>query len=265
MLQHKDPKRVLLISGGISGTIPELLKYKVDKIYYVEINPWIIEIGKKYSTELTNDKIKIINQDARLYIKNTSEYFDVVLINLPEPSTIQINRFYTAEFFKELKSRLRSGSVISIGLISSADYLSPETRQLKSSIYNTLRSSFKNILIVPGYKDYFIASDSILSINIPQLVEQKGITNRYVNNYYLDENVLSQRSEFILNNLDKTASLNEDFSPTSYHQQLQYWLSYFEINYWLILVIATLTFIFLIFQLNKSASVFLRAVSPLPL
>jgi spermidine synthase len=250
MLQHKNPKRVLLISGGISGTMSELLKYKVDKIFYVETNPWLIEIGKKYSTELTDDKIKIINQDARLYIKTTSEYFDVVLINLPEPSTVQINRFYTTEFFNELKRRLRDGAVISIGLTSSADYLSPEARQLKSSIYNTLTRSFKNILIVPGYKDYFIASDSILSINIPQLTEQKGVVNRYVNHYYLDENVLKQRSLFILNNIDKTTSLNEDFSPISYYQQLQYWLSYFEINYWLIGVIAALIFIFLIFQLN---------------
>ncbi len=250
MLQHQNPKTVLLISGGISGQISEILKYDVKDIIYVEINPWIIYIGKKYSTDLDNVKVEIINRDARLYIKTTVEKFDVALINLPDPATAQLNRYYTTEFFDELKNRLNAGAIVSIGLSSSADYLSPEARQVKSSIYNSLKRSFKNILIVPGYKDYFVASDNILSIDIPRLVYQKNIENKYVNQYYLDKSILIHRSEFILRSLDKTTALNQDFSPISYYQQLVYWLSYFERNYWFPAFIAVLIVAFLISQLN---------------
>jgi spermidine synthase len=250
MLQHQNPKTVLLISGGISGHISEILKYDVKDIVYIEINPWIIDIGKKYSTDLANDKVEIINRDARLYIKTTAEKFDVALLTLPDPTTAQLNRYYTTEFFDELKNRLNTGAVVSIGLSSSADYLSSEARQVKSSIYNSLKRSFKNILIVPGYKDYFIASEEILSIDIPQLAYQKNIENKYINQYYLDKSVLKQRSEFILSGLDKTTAVNQDFSPISYYQQLVYWLSYFEWNYLLPAFIALLIMVFLIFQLN---------------
>jgi spermidine synthase len=250
LVQHRNPRKVLLISGGISGTIPEILKYNIDKITYVEINPRIIEIGRKYTTDLRNDRIEIINQDARLFLKNTIEKYDVVLINLPDPSTIQINRFYTDEFFKELKNRLTAESVISISLSSSADYMSPEARRIKSSIYNTLKQSYKNILIIPGYKDYFIASDGTLSIDIPTLIAQKGLNNKYVNSFYLDKAILSQRSEFVANNLDITTAVNKDFFPISYYQQLMVWLTYFHTDYWLIAIVAGLIFVFLIVQFN---------------
>ncbi|MCD4747469.1 MAG: fused MFS/spermidine synthase, partial [Bacteroidales bacterium] len=103
MVQHTDPKKVLLISGGISGTINEILKYNVNEIDYVEINPWLIDIGKKYARalDLDNEKINIINKDARLFVKKTTNLYDVVLINLPEPTSAQINRYYTVNFFRQ--------------------------------------------------------------------------------------------------------------------------------------------------------------------
>ena len=47
MVQRGSHRRVLLVGGGIAGTPAEILKYGVEGIDYVEINPWIIGIGKK--------------------------------------------------------------------------------------------------------------------------------------------------------------------------------------------------------------------------
>jgi len=233
MIQHPNPKRVLLISGGISGTIDEILKYNIDKIDYVEINPWLINVGKNYSTTLFNQKVNIINQDARLFVKNTYESYDVVLVNLPDPTTAQLNRYYTVEFFNELKSKLNKDAVVSFGFSSSADYMSEEARQVKSIIYNSLRSVFNNIIIVAGIKDYFLVSNADLDIHIGRMIEQKGINNLYVNKYYLDDTVLEHRNKFILSKLSSSTKLNEDFSPVSYYGQLLLWLSYFGFNYWI--------------------------------
>ncbi|MDI6766980.1 MAG: fused MFS/spermidine synthase [Bacteroidota bacterium] len=250
MIQHPNPKKVLLISGGISGTIDEILKYDIDKIEYAEINPWLIDIGKDYSASLFNQKVNIINQDARLFVKNTSESYDVVLINLPDPTTAQLNRYYTIEFFRELKSKLNEDAVVSFGLSSSADYLSEEARQVKSIIYNTIKKVFKNIIIVAGIKDYFLASDGELDIHIGLMIEQRGINNLYVNRYYLDDTILEQRNKFILSNLSGSTKLNEDFSPVSYYRQLLLWLSYFEVNYWIAASSFGIMLIIILFRLN---------------
>ncbi len=74
MVQHPNPKNVLLISGGISGTIDEILKYNIEKVDYVEINPWLINIGKNYPLSKIGElsrKVNVINQDARLFVKST--------------------------------------------------------------------------------------------------------------------------------------------------------------------------------------------------
>ena len=102
MIQHASPRSVLLISGGISGTTQEILKYHVDRIDYVEINPWIIDIGKRYTSALADKRIHIINQDARLYVKTASQKYDVVLINLPDPTTAQLNRVLHPRLFRRI-------------------------------------------------------------------------------------------------------------------------------------------------------------------
>lgn len=257
MVQHPNPKKVLLISGGISGTIDEILKYNIERIDYVEINPWLINIGKSYAPSLLDRRVNVINQDARLFVRNDVDRYDVVLMNIPDPTNAQSNRYYTHEFFQSLKSRLNSGAIISLGLSLSAAYLSEEAKRVKSIIYNTLHASFRKIIIVAGMKDYFIASDNILDIHISRLIEQKGIINIYVNQYYLDDVILEQRNDFILSNLKSSSKLNEDFTPVSYYQQLLLWLSYFEINYWIVVVMFTIILIVILSRLNPiTAGVF---------
>ena len=250
MVQHDTPRSVLLISGGISGTMDEILKYNVDRIDYVEINPWIIDIGRQYTSALADRRVHIINQDARLFIKTALQKYDVVLINMPDPSTAQLNRYYTLGFFEELQRVLNKNAVISMSLVSSADYLSGESRQVRSVMVNTLRSVFKNILIVPGLRDYFLASDGPMDIHIAHLIKKKGIPTTYVNENYLDDELLKQRSESILTTLDKQSPLNEDFTPISYHRQLLYWLSQFQNNYWALAAGGLVVLVFLAGRMN---------------
>lgn len=245
MIQHPDPEKILLISGGISGTIPEILKYDIEEIEYVEINPWIIKLGKKWTGLSENEKVKIIIKDPRIYLKESQEKYDVLLINLPEPKTAQINRYYTLEFFRILKQHMLPGSVLSLSLPTTVNYLSDESNQLNSMIYKTLKEVYKNILFIPGNKNYVLASDETLNIDIPELIEQKGIDNIYVNQYYLDISTLSERSNLIMQQLLPEASINRDFKPACYFQHLKYWMSQFNINYWI-----PLGFILILFLLS---------------
>jgi spermidine synthase len=234
MIQHRQPRNVLLISGGISGTIQEILKYGVDRVDYVEINPWLIEIGRRLTTSLSDDRVHIFNDDARKFVRHTAERYDVVLINVPDPGTAQINRFYTVEFFAQLRAKLTSGAVVSFSLLPSVDYLGHEARQVSSIMYNTVRGSFQNVLIVPGMRNYFLASDGPLHIDIARRIEQRGINNSYVNRYYLDDQILRERSDAIRQSMDAQAGLNRDFTPVAYYRQLLYWLSYFQFSPWIL-------------------------------
>ena len=106
MVQHKSPQKVLVLSGILSGVLDEIGKYPIKEIDYVEVNPEIIKLAKPSQNLDSNIQVNIIEKDALRFLKRNNKKYDVVLINLSKPSTIQLNRYYTSEFFQLLKYNL---------------------------------------------------------------------------------------------------------------------------------------------------------------
>jgi spermidine synthase len=70
MAQRPQARQVLLVSGGISGTAREILKYSVQAVDYVELDPLVLAFGKRYLPEnLVDPRIRVINTDGRLFVK----------------------------------------------------------------------------------------------------------------------------------------------------------------------------------------------------
>ncbi len=251
MIQHPDPDSVLLVCGGISGTLSEIRKYDVELVDYVEINPWIIRIGKEFTSELDDNTINVISQDARRYIRNTDNKYDAVLINIPEPETAQLNRYFTLEFYTELKAVTNSTSVIGLALPSTMNYVSEEASVLYSSVYNTLTGLFDNLLFIPGSNsNYLLASDSQLSLDIPGMMEARGPETVYVNSYYLDSLSLAMRSREIAERIDAAVDMNTDFRPLGYYHHLRLWLSRYDMKYWIVIALTGILLIAAIIRSN---------------
>ncbi|HTY59161.1 MAG TPA: fused MFS/spermidine synthase, partial [Bacteroidota bacterium] len=227
MVQRAAHRRVLLVGGGIAGTPGEILKYGVEGIDYVEINPWIIGVGRTYTRTLDDSRVAVIEADARMFVRSTPHRYDAVIVDLPDPATAQINRFYTLEFFQDLKRVMNDSAVVSISLLPAADYQGTEARGVTSVLYRTLGRVFAHVLIIPGERNYFLASGSPLQSGIARLVEMRGVSTTYVNRYYLDDGRIAARSAEITSALDPHAEVNTDFTPLCYYRQLGYWLSYF--------------------------------------
>ncbi|MFC2131951.1 fused MFS/spermidine synthase [Bacteroidota bacterium] len=240
LVQHPHPKSILLIGGGWFGITDEIIKYAPEILDYVEQNPYLIEIGKKYHKPL-NSKINLINRDASLYLKSSEKKYDVVIINIPPPSTAQLNRYYTYEFFLKLKKHLNSDGIVSLKMPSTLNYISKEAALVQSVIFNTLNRVFNNVIIIPSGANHFIAGDAPLTYKIGEIIDKREIPTKYVNKFYINEFSLIQRADFIINSLDKNAGINYDFKPVAYYNHIAYLLSFFEINeLWLLLSIAVI-------------------------
>ncbi|TSA23806.1 hypothetical protein D4R75_02625 [bacterium] len=257
MVQHPGPRSVLMISGALSGAAREVYKYGVERLEYVEVNPSVIEVAKRYTDVLSNGRITVINQDPRLFVREPGTSYDVILLNELQPATVQANRYYTVEFFEGLRKRMNPGGVLSFGLLPAADYQSEDARRINSTMMNTLKSLFKEVLIVPALKTCFLASDAKLDIRIGKLVEHSGINNTYVNRFYLDDEDLARRSELIHRSLSADAPVNRDFTPVSYYRQIVYWLSYFRSTIWVVAILVLALLVGVTTKLNAiSAGVF---------
>ena len=231
LAQHDFPKNVLLISGGITGLTTEILKYlSIDTIDYIEIDPLIFEIGKRYTNSLNSNHINLITGDPRIFLNDTKRKYDIVISFLPPPSSFYMNRYYTREFMMLVKSKMNPSGVFSFSLPLTANYLNEGSIDMYSSLYNTSQSVFRFVHIFPGLKSYFVTSDHKLSSNICQIIENKFIKTDYVNFYYIDEPDMERRSLGITGQLNSKTVINADFRPTAIAAFEKYWLNRFQLS-----------------------------------
>lgn len=230
LLQHQKPENIMVVSGGINDMATQVLKYKtIRNIDYVEMNPWLAKAEEQFSGKMSIPVLHVIIKDARMWINQSSHYYDVIVVNTPDPSNAQINRYYTFEFFQKAKNALKYGGIFSISLSPTANYMSHEAKEINSMIYLTLRKVFQYVEVIPGERNYFIASDNRVRIDIARCIEETGIENEYVNPYYIDDELLKEQNQQIMNEItNAAASINNDLFPRAYFLQIRYWLTLFK-------------------------------------
>ncbi len=241
MLEHPDPKRVLLIGGGVSGSLGEILKHPVTKADYVELDPLLIELAEKWLDKehlepLHDTKTNIIHIDGRLFVKRSKEKYDAIILDLPEPYTAQLNRFYTLEFFREVWDILGDRGIFSLGVISSANYLSDDHQKFLHCIYKTLASVFPDIITIPTADQMmFISCKSKGILTYDQQILSDRLTERGVQTLYIDAYQMpiwlepwriKSFSERIREPQD--VSINRDFKPISYYYDMILWSAQFS-------------------------------------
>jgi spermidine synthase len=106
LLEHPDPRKVMVIGGGTNGCLLEALKHpSLERIDYLELDPALIEVYRReFPTDWLNtfgdSRIHVHASDGRRFLNSSQEAFDVVIVNVSDPENAQINRFYTAEFLR---------------------------------------------------------------------------------------------------------------------------------------------------------------------
>ncbi|MBN2813507.1 MAG: hypothetical protein JXQ80_05480, partial [Bacteroidales bacterium] len=207
-----------------------VLKYKsVQHIDYVEINPWLVKTETVFTTTHYNPKVKVQINDARKWISQKSGFYDIVLVNAPDPSSAQINRFFTLEFFWQVKNALRPEGVFTLSLSSTANYMSDEARELNQLIYFTLKNVFAHVEVIPGTRNFYTASSMPVTLNIAEMADRLKLNNEYVNSFFMDDQLLFEQHKQIMNNFtDAGSKLNTDHAPLAYFLQIRYWINRME-------------------------------------
>jgi spermidine synthase len=219
MLQSESPEKVVIISGSLKSHLPEILKYPVKNIIYIERDPALSRYEIPVADTLKG-KVVIVNKDAYRYIRNSSEKFDVIILLIPSPSTLLLNRYYTSEFFSAVKKRLKHEGIFMCSPGQGEDYFNKESLNLYSSVYNSLKTSFKNVKPVVGNKLYFIASDKEISVSFCQLAEKRHIQNIYVSSDFLEDKIIAKKSDEVSVLIDPMIKENRSSFPVAcFHSQ----------------------------------------------
>ncbi|MCK5381331.1 MAG: hypothetical protein KAJ81_07655, partial [Candidatus Latescibacteria bacterium] len=246
LLEHPDPRRVLLIGGGIGGGLEQaLLHPSIQHVDYVELDPKVIELGRHYlppgqAALLDDPRVSVHTMDGRRFVQTAQRGYDVVLIVLPAPFTIQLNRFYTLEFYRRVRKILNEGGVFSFGVVSSENYIGDELSDFLSSMYATLHQVFPDIVVVPGDTNHFIAcvKAGLLTRDPSVLIhrlEARRMDLKYLNAYYLPYRMSFERQQYLRSRLSTAEGrpslpvrINRDFEPIGYYYDMVLWSTYFS-------------------------------------
>ena len=107
-------KRVLILGGGDGMAAREVLRYpQIESITLVDLDPRMTTLFNTApmltalnANALSSPKVKIINQDALLWLENHPDMFDLILIDFPDPSNFALGKLYSTAFYRMLEKHL---------------------------------------------------------------------------------------------------------------------------------------------------------------
>lgn len=241
--QRDTIESVLLVSGGVTGIIGEIEKYAVHRIDYVELDPSIITAASHHLKLQFPPSVHVYQQDGRTFIEKATHRYDALILDLPDPSSLQLNRLYTLEFFMRAHSILSDRGIVSFAVQGAENYISDSQARFLSTLYNTLKRVFTHVMIIPGDRNIFIASDGSLSADIVSLITSRNIPTVYVNKNFLDGRLTDERLSFVNRHLIAEVPANQDFRPTAFYFTMRLWLSMFREHFTFPLITVVLFFI----------------------
>jgi len=244
LLEHSAPRHVLMIGGGVNGSIAQALKHPtVARIDYVELDPALIAMARQFfplqSAPLVSDpRVHVHYADGRFFLKTSAGTFDVIILNVPDPQTAQLNRFYTAEFFRSARDHLAAGGLLALQLRSSEDYISPDLAEFLRCIQRTLQEVFPYIVAIPGETIHFFAATEpdVLTDNPQTLMarlQERNLKTQYVREYFIPFRMMPDRMEQVREQLRPLAAtpVNRDFAPIAYYFDVVLWSTQFKLGY----------------------------------
>ena len=179
-------ERVLVLGGGDGMVLREVEKYdSVKEIKLVDLDPAIVRLSSTYPliTEINHssfddERVEVVHDDAFNYLKQNSELFDVIIIDLPDPNNEALAKLYSIEFYDLVGRSLAVGGVMITQATS--PYFTTETFW---TIENTVSEAglytrpLRNNVPSFGEWGFILASNRKINLRDQVSVETKLLSN----------------------------------------------------------------------------------------
>ena len=146
-------KRALAETLSECGEISDIIIASPDPEYYTASSHILPARNTKKCT------IRFHHSDINTLFDH-SEKFDLIIVDIPPPSSLAVNRFYTEEFTLSLKKILSEDGIISFSFPAGANFMGPEVQLVGASLYKIFDANFADLVLKPGEKSIFFITDT---------------------------------------------------------------------------------------------------------
>ncbi|KQV90103.1 spermidine synthase [Massilia sp. Root351] len=113
-------RRVLVLGGGDGLALREILRYpNIEQATVVDLDPAMTgafttrdELVKLNGGSFRDKRARVINADAAVWLQDSTEMFDAVIIDFPDPSSFALGKLYSVPFYGLVKKHLAANGLV---------------------------------------------------------------------------------------------------------------------------------------------------------
>ena len=236
MLQHPEPRRVLLLGGSLGGAVGEVLKHpSVERVTCVELDPAAVDAVRRHfppeaGALLDGPRVELVLDDGRAFLKRTRQRYDVAINGHGPPTTAQVNRYYTRECFAAVARVLAPGGIFAFRAAGGQNYIPDANRRLLASLHHTVAAVFPHVVVFPGAQCTILASTAEgmpgYQLDVLDLrMGERGVATSSVDPLAWQAALMGGRLEELEQALAVVPAppLNRDLAPRCYFLEAQRW------------------------------------------
>jgi spermidine synthase len=225
-LSQLDRVSHMLLISAHGGVMEEIAKYRPTGVDYVELDPAVAGLMEQYGLTRPMAGLTPIVADGREWLRHSGRKYDAILLNLPEPDTFQLNRFFTERFFRLAADRLNPDGIFSFSVEGAANYLTAAQRRKISSLWATARRHFRQVQLLPGERIFFLCRQTPVDLDIPLRLARLGIATQVAGPYFHGD-MTAERIGSLEQSLDPQVPINYDMQPYLMQVVWEQWFTKF--------------------------------------
>lgn len=209
LFSHFNPEAssILMIGGGAFAYAQHFIeKYPAKSISVVEIDPELQNIAKKYFGLRESKKLKIYSEDGRVFLNNSKDKYDVVMLDVTYHSSIPF-QLATKEALQKIFEKLNDKGVLIVNII---DSLGGKNKFFRAE-YWTYKSVFDGIYLFPVSS---LANKQVRQ-NLILIATKKGFQKNNKDSSIQVNSMLFRLSHQAVKN--DMPILTDDYAPVEYY------------------------------------------------
>lgn len=224
---HPEPRRVFIAGGAEGATARHVLAHQtVERVVMVDIDAAVVAFCRRHlpawhQGAYDDPRLTLLHTDARGYLADSDERFDVILIDITDPLPGSPARLlFTREFYELIRERLTPQGLLAL----QAESANISVIDLHLSIVKTLQTVFPAVRSyqanVPSYADawaFALAAKDPASLDVtPDLIDRRlqsrGVTGRRFYTGAMHQ-ALMTLPPYLQTRLDQTTEIITDAEP----------------------------------------------------
>jgi len=112
----------LILGGGDGLALREVLRHQqVEQVTLVDLDPAMTRLAAELPPlvelnrgAMTDPRVRVINQDALVWLDRAPGRWDAIIIDFPDPNTFALGKLYTTRFYRLVRRALAPGGAVAI-------------------------------------------------------------------------------------------------------------------------------------------------------